>query len=77
MGQLSPPTRSAVAGELVQSLSGDQLRGVLATATGDFRHDLLTGFARSLPADAVERKAAIESLALPPEVAAQLAVIAP
>jgi hypothetical protein len=76
MAKLPSPTRSKVAVEFVRRLPVDQLKHVLATAAGDFHHDVLTAFAERLsqaPAD--ERKAVIETLELPPEDATQLAAI--
>jgi hypothetical protein len=75
MGQLPSPTRSAIAGEFVRRLSGDQLKQVLATTAGDFHRDVLTAFAQRILQAPDERKAAIEALALTPEDAAQLSAI--
>jgi hypothetical protein len=75
MAKLPSPTRSAIAREFVRDLSGDQVKQVLATTAGDFHHDVLTAFAKSLSQTPDERKAAIEALELPPEDAAQLAAM--
>jgi hypothetical protein len=76
MAKLPSPTRSAIAVEFVRHLPADQLKQVLASAAGDFHHDVLTAFAETIsqaPDD--ERKAIIEALELPPGDAAQLAAI--
>jgi hypothetical protein len=74
MAKLPPPTRSAIAREVVQDLSYDQVKQVLATTAGDFHRDLLGAFAKGLSQDPVERKAVVEWLELSPEDAAHLAI---
>jgi hypothetical protein len=75
MAKLPSPTRSAIAVEFVRRLPADQLKQVLATTVGDFHHDVLAAFAKSLSQVPDERKAVIEALELPPEDAAQLAAM--
>ena len=75
MAKLPSPTRSTIAGQLVQALPANEVKQVLATTTGDLHHDVLTAFAGSLPQDVDDRKAFIETLELPPEDAAQLAAV--
>jgi hypothetical protein len=76
MAQLPPPTRSAITGEWVRHLQPYVWKEVLATAAGDFHHEVLTAVAESLslmPNN--ERKGIIEALELPREDVAQLAAI--
>ncbi|HKP01891.1 MAG TPA: hypothetical protein VJU77_00890 [Chthoniobacterales bacterium] len=76
MANLPPPTRSAIAREVVRDLpSPYQMKQILTTTTGDFHHDVLDAVAKSLSQDPDVRKAIIESLELPPEEAAQLATV--
>ena len=74
MAQLPSPNRAAVAAQLVNDISADNLKELLAGTTGALRQDVLAAFARGLPTTPEQRKAYIETLELAPADATQLSL---